>query len=163
MKSLLLLNRVFGVETDQAGQYLDTRLNLRHAPLIINESGCNANTKTMNYTTRETKAGVRQKKEFDSEKRRWNTIQICMRLSYLAQDRLDFAEPRSIWPRECVNVVNSSSLHRNVHRDISMGSTKLCCDFEDKNTLTKSHSSWTASSLAIEFEKQYCGIGGSDW
>ena len=74
----------------------------------------------------------------------------CKRLSYLAQDKWDFAEPRSIWPRECVNVVNSSLFHRNVHRDISMGSTKLCCVFEDKNTLTKSQSSWTAFSVAIE-------------
>ena len=79
----------------------------------------------------------------------------CKRLSYLAQDKWDFAEPRSIWPRECVNVVNSSLFHRNVHRDISMGSTKLCCVFEDKNTLTKSQSSWTAFSVAIE--KKYNG------
>ena len=45
VKSLLLLNRVFRVGTDQTGQYLDNELDLRHAPPIINESGCNANTK----------------------------------------------------------------------------------------------------------------------
>ena len=33
-KSLLLLNRVFRVGVDQTGQYLDTELDLRHAPLI---------------------------------------------------------------------------------------------------------------------------------
>ena len=44
-KSLLLLNRVFKVGTDQIGLYLDIELDLRRA-LIINESGCNATTKT---------------------------------------------------------------------------------------------------------------------
>ena len=46
VKRLLLLNRVFGVGTDQSGQHLDIELDLRLAPLIINESGYNANTKT---------------------------------------------------------------------------------------------------------------------
>ena len=45
VKSLLLLNSVFTVGTDQIGQHLDIELDLRHAPLIISESGCNANTK----------------------------------------------------------------------------------------------------------------------
>ena len=44
---LLLLNRVFGVGTDQTGQYMESELDLRHAPVIINESGCNANTETV--------------------------------------------------------------------------------------------------------------------
>ena len=47
VKSLLLLNRVFRVGVDQTGQYLDIVPDLRHAPLIISESGCNANTKTV--------------------------------------------------------------------------------------------------------------------
>ena len=47
VKSLLLLNPVFRVGTDQTGQYLDNELDLRHAPPIISESGCNANTKTV--------------------------------------------------------------------------------------------------------------------
>ena len=46
VKSLLLLSGVFRVGTDQTGQYLDIEPDLRHAPLIISESGCNANTKT---------------------------------------------------------------------------------------------------------------------
>ena len=46
-KSLLLLNRVFRVGVDQTGQYLDIELDLRHAPLIISESGCNTNTKAV--------------------------------------------------------------------------------------------------------------------
>ena len=46
-RSLLLLNRVFRVGTVQTGQYLDNEPGLRHAPLIINESGCNVNTKTV--------------------------------------------------------------------------------------------------------------------
>ena len=47
VKSLMLLNRVFRVGTDQTAEYLDIELDLRHAPLIINESGCNTNTKAV--------------------------------------------------------------------------------------------------------------------
>ena len=56
-KSLLLLNRVFRVGVDQAGQYSDIEPDLRHAPLIISESRCN----TSEHTTRETtgQTGVR--------------------------------------------------------------------------------------------------------
>ena len=71
VKSLLLLNRVFRVGVDQTGQYLDNTLDLRHAPLIINGSGCNTNTKAVSTprekTTRQT--GVRRKTESDSEER----------------------------------------------------------------------------------------------
>ena len=44
VKSFLLLNRVFRVGVDQTGQFLDIELGLRHAPLIVKESRCNANT-----------------------------------------------------------------------------------------------------------------------
>ena len=69
VKSFLLLNRVFRVGTDQTGQYLDIELDLRHAPLIISESGCNTKTKNSEYTTRETtrQTCVRRKTESDSE------------------------------------------------------------------------------------------------
>ena len=69
VKSFLLLNCVFRVGKDQTGQYSDIEPDLRHAPLIINESGGNANTKTVSeYTSRETtrQVGVRRKKESDS-------------------------------------------------------------------------------------------------
>ena len=52
VKSLLLLNRVFKFGTGQTGQFLDIELGLRHAPLNINEPGCNANVKTVS-TSRE--------------------------------------------------------------------------------------------------------------
>ena len=45
--SLLLLNRVFRVGVDQTGQYLDIEPDVRHAPLIISDSGCNTNTKAV--------------------------------------------------------------------------------------------------------------------
>ena len=45
VKSFLLLNRVFRVGVDQTGQYLDIEPVLRHAPLIIIESGCSTSTK----------------------------------------------------------------------------------------------------------------------
>ena len=60
-ESLLLLNRVFRVGTDQSGQNLDIELDLRHAPLIISESRCYTNTKAVS-TPRE----------------KSNTIQICL-------------------------------------------------------------------------------------
>ena len=47
VKSLLLLNRVFTVGVDQTGQYIDIEPDLRHAPLIIGESGCNTNTEAV--------------------------------------------------------------------------------------------------------------------
>ena len=52
VKSLLLLNRVFRVGVDQTGQYLDIEPDLRHAPLIMSESGCITNTKAVS-TSRE--------------------------------------------------------------------------------------------------------------
>ena len=47
VKNLLLLNRVFRVGVDQTGQNLEIGSDLRHAPLIISESGCNTNTKAV--------------------------------------------------------------------------------------------------------------------
>ena len=47
VKSLLLLNRVCRVGVDQTGQYLEIEPDLRRAPLVISESGCNTNTKAV--------------------------------------------------------------------------------------------------------------------
>ena len=47
VQSLLLLNRVFRVGVVQTGQYLDIESDLRHAPLIISESGCSTNTEAV--------------------------------------------------------------------------------------------------------------------
>ena len=69
--------------------------DLRHAPLIISESGCNANTKTVS-TPREK---LQDKLVLDGRRSpilnredatRYRSA--CMRLSNLAQDRLDLAE-----------------------------------------------------------------------
>ena len=93
VKSLLLLNRVFRVGVDRTGQYLDIELDLRHAPLIISESGCNANTTTVS-TPREKLQdklvldGRRSLKKDEATRYR----SACTRLSCLAQDRLDLAE-----------------------------------------------------------------------
>ena len=71
VKSLLCLNRVFRVGVDQTGQYLDIEPDLRHAPLIISESGCNTNTEAVSTSreklTRQT--GIRRKTESDSTER----------------------------------------------------------------------------------------------
>ena len=72
--------------TDQTGQYLD--IEPRHAPLIISESGCNANTKTVS-TPREIsrQTGVRRKMESDSEQRRCNKMQICLYKTFILDPR----------------------------------------------------------------------------
>ena len=88
-KCFLLSNRLFRVGVDQTGQYLDIELYLRHTPLIINESGCNTNTKAVN-TPRE----KLQEKHVPILKKDVATRcrSACMRLSCSAQDRLDLAE-----------------------------------------------------------------------
>ena len=95
VKSFLLLNRAFRVGVDQTGQYLDIEPDLRHAPLIISESGCNTNTKAVR-TPREK---LQDKLVLDGrripilmidEATRYTVVH--MRLSYLTQDRLDLAE-----------------------------------------------------------------------
>ena len=94
VESLLLLIRVFRVGGDPIGQYLDVEPALRHAPLIINESGCDTNTKALS-APREKLAdklvlfGRRSPILKRDEETRYRPA--CMRLSYLAQDRLDLA------------------------------------------------------------------------
>ena len=74
---------------------LDTILTLRHAPLIISESGCNENTKTVSTPQKK----VQDKLVLDGKRSpilkkedatRYRSA--CMRLSYLGQERLDLAE-----------------------------------------------------------------------
>ena len=95
VQSFLLLNRVFRVGVDQTGQYLDIELDLRHTPLIINESGCNTNTKAVStprqkLQDKQVLDGRRSPILKKDEGTRYRSA--CMRLSYLAQDRLDLAE-----------------------------------------------------------------------
>ena len=93
VKSLLLLNRVFRVGTDQTGQYLDIEPDLRHAPLIISESECNANTKTVS-TPREK---LQDKLVLDGRRSPsllvWD-FHIWPKTDWILQ------KPRNIWPRE---------------------------------------------------------------
>ena len=67
MKSLLF--RTFGlIKLDSTWDIVP---DLRHAPLIISESGCNAHTKTVSTPRCEIarQTGVRRKKESGSEQR----------------------------------------------------------------------------------------------
>ena len=102
VKSLLLLNHVFRVGVDRTGQYLDIEPGLRHAPLIINESGCKTNTKAVS-TPREKLQdklvldGKRSPNLKRDEATRYRSA--CMRLSYLAPDWI-LLKQRNIWPRE---------------------------------------------------------------
>ena len=76
-------------------QYLDIELELRHAPLIISESGCNTNTEAVS-TPREKLQdkllldGRRSPILTRDDATRYRSA--CMRLSYVVQDRLDLAE-----------------------------------------------------------------------
>ena len=94
VKNLQLLKRVFRVGVDQTGQwYLDIDRGLSHAPLIISESGCDTNTEALS-TPREKLQGElvldgRQSPNRDDPARYRSA---CVRLSYLAQDRLHLAE-----------------------------------------------------------------------
>ena len=94
-KSLLLLNRVFRVWTDDRGQYLDIEPDLRHAPLIINESGCNTKTKSVTAAREKLQDKVvlnGRKSQILKKEDATRYRSPCMRLSYLAHDRLDLAE-----------------------------------------------------------------------
>ena len=93
--NLLLLNRVFRGGVDQIGQYLDIEPDLRHATLIISESGCNKNTKAVSTPREE----LQNKLALDGRRgpilnrddaTRYRSA--CVRLADLAQDRLDLAE-----------------------------------------------------------------------
>ena len=91
VKSLLCLNRVFRVGVDQTGQYLDIEPDLRHAPLIISESGCKAvSTSREKSQDKLVLEGRRSPILQKDETTRYRSAR--MRHSYLAQDRLDLAE-----------------------------------------------------------------------
>ena len=68
---------MFRVGTDDRGQFLDIGLDLRHATLIINKSGCNARTKSV------TKPREKLQNKVVSDSRKSQ-----MRHSYSAKDRL---------------------------------------------------------------------------
>ena len=92
---LLLLNRVFRVGADHKGQHFDIEPDLRHAPVIINESGCNAKTKSVNTPREKLQDKVvldERKSQILKKEDATRYRPACMRLSYVAQDRLDLAE-----------------------------------------------------------------------
>ena len=167
VKSLLLLNRVFRVGTDQTGQYLDIELDWRHAPLIINEYECNANTKRAS-TPREKlqdkvvsdvrKSPILQKE--DATRYR----SACMRLSYLAQDRLDLAETAKHVAQRMDEACEFDFIPLQRAARYLVGKPKAALRCRRQEHIDKNHSlrgqryRWRSS-----LEKKYYGIGGSDW
>ena len=107
-KSFSVLNRVFRVETDRTGQYLDIEPDLRHAPpLIFSESRCNANTKTMSTAREKLQVtlvldGKRSPILNGEDATRYRSA--CKRLSYLGIVQ----KPQNVWPRERASLVNST-------------------------------------------------------
>ena len=103
VKCFLLLNRVFKVGVDQTGQYLYIEPDLRHASLIISESGCNTNTKAVS-TPREK---LQDKPVLDGRRspilKRNDATRCrsaCMRLHDLSKTDWILLKQRNIWPRE---------------------------------------------------------------
>ena len=110
------------------------------------------------YTPRETtrQVGVGPKQESNSEEGRCNTIHIFVRDAFRFGKRQirPSRKPQNIWPRRQANRENSSiSTEAWSTHGILSARPKLQDDSDDKNTLTKTHSSWTASSLAIQSRK----------
>ena len=86
---------MFRFGADDRGQYLDNEPDLRHAPLIINESGCNANTRSVTTPPKKLQDkvvlhGGKSQILKNDDATRYRSA--CMRLSCLAQDRLDVTE-----------------------------------------------------------------------
>ena len=107
VKNLLLLNRVFRAGVDRTGQYLDIEPDLRHAPLVISESGCIANTEAVS-TPKEKLQLERRRSPILKRDEATRYRSACMRLIYLAQDRLDLAgTAKHLAQRR--NLVNSTS------------------------------------------------------
>ena len=153
MKIILLLNRVFRVGTDQTGQYLDIEPDLRHAPLIISESRCKANTKKKRVH-KLVLDGSRSPTLNREDAKTYRPA--CVRLSYLAQDRLDLAETakhlaqRMSEPRD-FDLVPMKHAPRYTSGEETQSTVAISnSDFEHKNMLTRSQSSWTATLLATQ-------------
>ena len=85
---MLLLNRVLRVGTDQTGPFLDIEPVLRHAPLIIKESGCNANTKTVSTPREKLQDKLVLDGRKNSEETRCNPIQICVHETFILSPKL---------------------------------------------------------------------------
>ena len=153
VKSLLLLNRVFGVGTDQSGQYLDIEIDLTHTH---HSSSVNQNAlrtlkqwahRERNYKTSwcQTEDGVR----FWREKMQHDTDLLAWEFHTWPKTDWILLKQHNIWPREWASLANSTLSRWNVQRDVWWESPKRRWDLEDRNMLTRSQSSWTATLLAI--------------
>ena len=165
VKSLLLLNRVFKVGVDQTGQYLDIEPDLRHAPLIISESGCNTNTKAVS-TPREKLEdklvldGRRSPILNRNDATRYSSA--CMRLSYLVQDRLDLAETTKHLVQKMSEPREFDFVWLKRAARYLVGKPKAALRFRrqkhvDKISLRGQRLCWSPS-----LEEEHAGTGGSD-
>ena len=94
-KQLMLLNRVFRIGHDHGEEFVEIEPDMRHAPLIVAEAGCDERTKSVTTPREKLKDDiVREGHKTPLLKPEATTRyrSACMRLSYLAQDRLDLAE-----------------------------------------------------------------------
>ena len=153
VKSCLLLNRVFRVGIDQTRQYLDDEPHLRHAPLI-NESGCNANTTTVSTPREKLQDNLvldRRRSPILNGEDATRFRSACMRLSHMAQDRLDVAETAKHLAQRMSELRDFDFVpFKRATRHLWWRNLKRHCDFEDKKMLTRPQSSWTATLLATQ-------------
>ena len=151
VKSQLLLSRVFRVGTDQTGQQLDSELDLRHAPLTVEESGCNANTKTVRTTLQDKLVLNGRKSPILKREDATRYRSACMRLEYVAQDRLDFAKKNAKrLAHRMIEVSEFDFIPLKPAARHQVGKPKAALRFwRQENTLTISQSSWTAILQAI--------------
>jgi ribonuclease HI len=92
---LQLLNRILRRGRDDRGEFIDLEPDPRHAKLITSEVGFNEKSKAVTTPREKMKdelvvQGSKSKKLIGAEATRYRSA--CMRLSYLAQDRLDLVE-----------------------------------------------------------------------
>ena len=103
VKKLLLLKREIRVGVDQTGQHLDIELDLRHAPLIIIESGCDTNTKAVSQPREKMKdrlvlEGRRSPILNRDDATRYKSV--YMRLHTWPRTNWVWLKQRNIWSRE---------------------------------------------------------------
>ena len=167
VRSFLLLNRVFRVGADQTGQYLDVEPDLRHAPLIISEPGCNVNTEAVSTLGEKLQDklvldGRRSLILNKDETTRYRFA--CMRLSHLSPRQI-----RSVGNSETFRPEDERALRIQFYpvetcSAISGGKAQSSAKISKTETCGHDHSlrgqrlCWRPS-----LEEEHDGTGSSDW
>ena len=114
------------IETDQTGQFLDMQSDSRHAPLIIDETGCNANTKTVStpQNTKTSRCETEERVRFWTEMQHNTDPRAWGILAWLKTDEI-LQKHDNFWPREWASCENSTLFHWRVQHGIDLRNPKL--------------------------------------